>query len=489
MELKTKKNALFDIFGLKENETFPDAIRRVIYSGDSSYYDKYLESCPDLSKDELRSIWQFWYADREEKKQDYTSDSLARLCSKLALLENGTTVYDCCAGTGALTIAAWNIKKDIFAVCDELDADVIPILLFNLIVRNIPSYICCKDLITGEIFACWEIHKGNKYGNLNRKMICEPYAGKIDCAVSNPPFNLNIGGTLKNYYFVEKCIELSERCAVILPRGVLINDREKPYRKNLVDNQQIVSVIQCPDKIFESTGIPVCILVLNKKPNKGLFVIDATQCEEITRLQRGEGDKSHTERLYQKKMNVYSDEQINAICACTFTETDLSKFVPYSLIEEKEYNWSYGIYKEPVIDEQNTKHRDFNDIVADINKITRLKNTIKITINRVWADELKINIGESAEQDKGLVTEINGYLKLLGISERLIEPNYYAISNSKVLEIKQNDKEILSPVFEQFIPLWQQHIKTMNVLEDQLFAEFRDALLPALMTGRLSLEK
>lgn len=79
-------------------------------------------------------------------------------------------------------------------------------------------------------------------------------------------------------------------------------------------------------------------------------------------------------------------------------------------------------------------------------------------------------------------------LDILGISEKLIEPNYYAITNSKVLEIKQNDKEILSPIFEQFIPLWQQHIKTMNVLENQLFYEFRDALLPALMSGRLSLE-
>ena len=487
MELKERRNAIFELFGFNESESFTDGIRRIIYSGDSSYYDRYLESFPDLSKDELRSIWQFWYADREEKKQDYTSDSLAKLCSKLALLEKGTTIYDCCAGTGALTIAAWNIKKDIYAVCDELDEEVIPILLFNLIVRNIPSYVCCKDIITGEISACWEILKGNKYGNLNRKMICESFHGKIDCAVSNPPFNLNIGGSLKNYYFVGKCIETSERCAVILPRGVLTNDREKQYRKEFVDNKQIVAIIQCPDKMFESTGIPVCIVVLNKKANEGLFVVDATQCEEITRLQRGEGDRSHTERLYQKKMKVYSDEQINAICACTLTETDLSKFVPYPQIVENEYNWSYGVYQAPVIDEQYTKHRDFNDIVADINKITRLKNTIKITINRVWADELKINIGESAEQDKGLVTEINGYLDLLGVSEKLIAPNYYAISNSKVLEIKQNDKEILSPVFEQFIPLWQQHIKTMNVLENQLFTEFRDALLPALMTGRLSL--
>lgn len=489
MELKEKKTRLFEMFNVSGTETFTDSIMRVIYSGDSSYYDKYVDLFPDLSKDELRSVWQFWYSDRKEKKQDYTSDSLAKLCSKLALSEGGKTIYDCCAGTGALTIAAWSIKKDIYSVCDELDADVIPILLFNLIIRNIPSYVCRKDLISGEIFDCWEVIKGNKYGVLSKKLICEPYSGKIDCAVSNPPFNLRVGGNLMNYHFVEKCIELSERCAVILPCGFLTGDREKAYRKQLVEKQQIASVIQCPENMFESTSVSVCILVLNKRRNNGLFVVDATKCEEIIRLQRGEGDRSHTERLYQKKINVYTDEQINAICACTFTETELSMYVPYQEVVKKEYRWSYGIYKQVVIDDENTKHRDFNDIVADINKITRLKNTIKITINKTWADELKINIGDQSEQDKILVKEINGYLELLGISEKLIDPNYYAISNSKVLEIKQNDKEILSPVLEQFIPLWQQHIRTMNVLENQLFAEFRDALLPALMTGRLSIEK
>lgn len=49
MELKERKNAIFETFGLKENETFPDAMRRVVYSGDSSYYDKYLEFCPDAA--------------------------------------------------------------------------------------------------------------------------------------------------------------------------------------------------------------------------------------------------------------------------------------------------------------------------------------------------------------------------------------------------------------------------------------------------------
>ena len=59
MELKEKKTRLFEMFNVSGTETFTDSIMRVIYSGDSSYYDKYVDLFPDLSKDELRSVWQF----------------------------------------------------------------------------------------------------------------------------------------------------------------------------------------------------------------------------------------------------------------------------------------------------------------------------------------------------------------------------------------------------------------------------------------------
>lgn len=485
MELKDKRQLLFDIFNGGENENFSELIMRVINSGNNEFYEKYLSCFPDLQIDELKSVWQFWSADREEKKQDYTSQSLAKLVGKLALMNGGNVVYDCCSGSGALTIGAWNVKKDIYAVCEELDAGVIPLLLFNLIIRNIPGHVSRMDILSGECYESWEIAKGAQFGVLQKELFPHRYSGKIDVAVSNPPFNLAAN---TNGLFAEKCLSVSNRAVLILPNGFLSGDRDKISRCKLIQERNIAAVVKCPDKMFESTSIPVCLIILQRNQNNVWFV-DATECNTEIRLQRGEGSKSHTERLYRKEINVLSDAQIDAICACSMSKTDKSFSVDYSEIEANGNELKFGLYIKTPIDAEYSTHRDFDDIVSDINKITRLKNTIKVTINKVWAEQLGLDLEEHAKTDKELVGEINHYLDELGITEKLIQPDYFSKSASRILEIKQNDKEILSPVIESFIPLWVQHIKTMNKLENLLFAEFRDALLPALMSGRILKEK
>ena len=80
MELKDKYKLLLQMFDAKEGEHFSDTIDRVMQAKNrDEYFDKYIEVFPDLSKDELRSCWQFWFADRSEKMQDYTPEPLADL--------------------------------------------------------------------------------------------------------------------------------------------------------------------------------------------------------------------------------------------------------------------------------------------------------------------------------------------------------------------------------------------------------------------------
>ena len=135
-------------------------------------------------------------------------------------------------------------------------------------------------------------------------------------------------------------------------------------------------------------------------------------------------------------------------------------------------------------------HRDYDDIIEDINRIARVRNSIKVNINKVWSEQLGMSeVVALAEQGHSITGEINKSLEMLGIEGRLTDTDFINISNSKILEIKQQDKEILSPVIESFLPLWKQHIKTMNVMENMLLAELRDALLPALMSGRIELNK
>lgn len=153
MELKDKNKAIQELLNIRENETFSDALMRNLVENANETFSKYCELLPDLSRDELRDIWQFWYADRDEKKQDYTSDGLAKAVAALAVREGKHTYYDVCSGSGsgALTIGVWNRDKECSFVCEELDEEVIPLLLFNLAVRNIPAIVNCTDVLNRGI--------------------------------------------------------------------------------------------------------------------------------------------------------------------------------------------------------------------------------------------------------------------------------------------------------------------------------------------------
>lgn len=118
----------------------------------------------DLSQDWLQKIYQYYQADRKEKKQDYTPKSLAVFMSRLA--GDSDVIVDMCSGSGALTIQRWNENKDQKFRLFELDSNVIPYLLFNLAVRNIDSSVYRADVLTGETFEQWRCQKGDKYGRV-----------------------------------------------------------------------------------------------------------------------------------------------------------------------------------------------------------------------------------------------------------------------------------------------------------------------------------
>src|SRR3972149_2622481 len=69
--------------------------------------------------------------------------------------------------------------------------------------------------------------------------------------------------------------------AVILPHGVLFRGgAEAHIRKNLIRKGYIKGIIGLPANLFYGTGIPACIMVLDKENaagRKGLFMINVSQ--------------------------------------------------------------------------------------------------------------------------------------------------------------------------------------------------------------------
>ena len=99
----------------------------------------------DLSTDYLQGVWQYYQADREVKKQDFTPQTLALLMGRL--VEKEEEVIDLCAGSGSLAIQAWCHDPNKRFTCYELDENVIQYLLFNLTIRNMSAKVIVGDAL------------------------------------------------------------------------------------------------------------------------------------------------------------------------------------------------------------------------------------------------------------------------------------------------------------------------------------------------------
>lgn len=161
-ELTEKVQAAFEITDIgKLSET----LLGIVLTDDTSKYELFENLVKTLDVDWLQMIYQYWLADRENKKQDFTPKSLALFLAKMITPEYGTVV-DMCAGSGALTIQAWAENPNLEFECIEFDENVIPILLFNLAVRNIKATVRHQDVLSENLFAVYTVEPREKYGKV-----------------------------------------------------------------------------------------------------------------------------------------------------------------------------------------------------------------------------------------------------------------------------------------------------------------------------------
>ena len=104
MELKELKEKTLEIFDIENINELSEKLYEVCTNNKKEYLKKFKDLVGDLSVDWLQKIFQYYEADRENKGQDYTPITMAKLVSELAQEENEEICLDMCAGSGALTI-------------------------------------------------------------------------------------------------------------------------------------------------------------------------------------------------------------------------------------------------------------------------------------------------------------------------------------------------------------------------------------------------
>lgn len=508
MELLTLSNKFKEKFNIENISKLKNELLKVCLNHNLEIFAWYINLIDnDLETDYLQCIFQYYEADRKEKMQDYTPKSLARLVCELTKINTEKWIYDCCSGSGALSIQKWCTNKSLNFVCEELDENVIPFLLFNLSVRNINAYVINKNILTYETYKVYEVKSSDKYSFVKEieKDVTLP---DCDVSISNPPYNIpfetkaNIfryGMPPKsnaNYGFIQLCIDKAKtKSALILPNSVLTTDNkvEKEIRKSLINNNVIDSVIMCPVGMFEATSIPVCILLLNhNKKDKNIEFIDMRQTFiEDTRLQNGQfGSASHTNRTYKKAIKVFSEDHIKLVIDCINNRQNtigLCKCESIDIVSENDYKLTPNRYVE--MKEQGNSRREYKDILNDLNRIIKQKNLCKLTINETLARNVGFDI-EFYKSDKSQSISMSDELKKIEnlIGGTIEKSDYITFTKNKnEIIFSNNSKEDVSHILTMIFQQWKSFIFYLNLEENRYLAELRDALLPELLSGEIKL--
>lgn len=225
----------------------------------------------------------------KSKGQFYTPAEVSRVIAKIVGIGKDTkrsqTVYDAACGSGSLLLkAAAEAPRGMSIYGQEKDNATWALARMNMILHdNEDAEIEKGDTITSPAFTI---------GYQLRT---------FDFAVMNPPFSLKSWSNGLEYDYgrfdlgrppqkngdyafllhVLKSLKSKGKAAIIMPHGVLFRGHaEADIRRQLLTRGYIKGIIGLPQNLFYGTGIPACIVVLDKENaagRTGVFMIDASK--------------------------------------------------------------------------------------------------------------------------------------------------------------------------------------------------------------------
>jgi type I restriction enzyme M protein len=229
----------------------------------------------------------------KSKGQFYTPSEVSRVIAKVIGISPqnavaATTAYDPTCGSGSLLLkVAAEAGKHITLEGQEKDVTTAGLARMNMILHDFPT----ANVLSGNTLAAPKFRDG-------------PQLRTYDYVVANPPFSDKTWSTgltpsadpFQRFQWGEppakqgdyayllhiiRSLKSTGRGACILPHGVLFRGgAEAVIRTQLVKSGYLKGIIGLPANLFYGTGIPACILVLDKDnaaARKGVFMIDASK--------------------------------------------------------------------------------------------------------------------------------------------------------------------------------------------------------------------
>jgi type I restriction enzyme M protein len=291
------------------------------------------------------------FADSAGKKggEFYTPSEVVQLLVTLLKPHAGMRIYDPTSGSGGMLVQTRNH----LAAHNENAANL---SLFGQ-EMNLNTWAICKmNMFLHGVFSA-DIRKGDTLRDPQHTQNGELMT--FDRVIANPPFSLKKWGKDEadndaygrfpygtppkdagDLAFVQHMIASTNAdgmAGIVMPHGVLFRgSSEKAVRQGMLQDDLLEAVVGLPSGLFYGTGIPACLLIINKKKpkarkNKVLFINSELEFEE------GKNQNTLREQDIAKIVEVFEN----------FTEIKrYSKIVDISEIEENDFNLNIRRYAD-----------------------------------------------------------------------------------------------------------------------------------------------
>ena len=314
----------------------------------------------------------------KSKGQFYTPAEVSRVLAKVIGISHETnpnaTICDPACGSGSLLIRALEeAPVALSGYGQEKDTTTAGLAKMNTVLHNKAT----ATIRSGNTFSDPQYFEDGSDETVLRR---------FDYIVANPPFSLkNWSEGAKEYGRFEgygdrppekngdyawllhilKSLKNTGKAAVILPHGVLFRgNAEATIRQNIIERGWIKGIIGLPANLFYGTGIPACIIVIDKEDaddRKGIFMIDASR--DFVK----DGNKNRLRERDIYKIVTTFNEQIT-------DDPHYARFVPKDEIVTKNgYNLNISRYIDSGIAEDLQvidAHLNGGIPVSDVDKLT-----------------------------------------------------------------------------------------------------------------------
>ena len=219
-----------------------------------------------------------YFADSAGKKagEFYTPEEVVRICVEICDPQEGMSVYDPTVGSGGMLIQTRDYLRENGGDASELSLNgqekigtTWSICKMNMLLHGIShADIRQEDTIREP----QHLAENNELKRFDRVLANPPFSQnyiKKDLKFSGRfPVSMPEKGKKADLMFVQHMLSVLNhdgRLASVMPHGVLFRGgEEQQARKHFIENGYLEAIIGLPSNLFYGTGIPACIMVMNK---------------------------------------------------------------------------------------------------------------------------------------------------------------------------------------------------------------------------------